>query len=47
MKSLARWCVRHRLVVVLLWLAVLIATMVVSNSVGTKFQSSFSLPNTQ
>jgi putative drug exporter of the RND superfamily len=47
MKSLARWCVRHRVVVLVVWLAILISVMAISNSVGTAYQSSFSLPNTQ
>jgi RND superfamily putative drug exporter len=35
------------LAVVLVWLGVLIATIAISSSVGTAYQSSFSLPNTQ
>ncbi|MGH9081658.1 MAG: MMPL family transporter, partial [Acidimicrobiales bacterium] len=47
MKALATWCVRHRKMVLLLWLAALIGTIVISNSVGTAYSNSFSLPNTE
>jgi RND superfamily putative drug exporter len=47
MKSLATWCVRHRLIVLLIWLAVLVGTMTTANVVGSNYQSSFSLPNTE
>ena len=47
MKSLATWCVRHRVVVLLLWLAALVGMTVISQSVGTAYSNSFSLPNTE
>ncbi len=47
MKALASWCVRHRLLVLLLWLAALVGTSVVASSVGTAYSNSFSLPNTE
>lgn len=47
MKSLATWCVRHRLVVVLCWLTALIGMTVLSSSVGTAYFNGFSLPNTE
>ena len=47
MKSLARWCVRHRRIVVLLWLVALVGATFASRAVGTAYTSSFSLPNTQ
>ena len=47
MKHLASWCVRHRVIVVLLWLAALIGTTVISLSVGTAYSNSFTLPNTE
>ena len=47
MKALASWCVRHRLIVLLLWLAALIGTSVLSQSIGTAYSNSFSLPNTE
>jgi RND superfamily putative drug exporter len=46
MKALASWCVRHRVIVLLLWLAALIGMTLVSQSVGTAYSNSFSLPNT-
>lgn len=46
MKSLATWCVRHRVVVLLLWLAALIGMTLISQSVGTAYTNNFSLPNT-
>ena len=47
MKALATWCVRHRLIVVLLWLAALIGTTALSQAVGTAYSNSFTLPNTE
>jgi RND superfamily putative drug exporter len=47
MKSLATWCVRHRVAVVVLWLVALIGMTVVSLSVGTAYSNSFSLPHTE
>ena len=47
MKALATWCVRHRLIVVLLWLTALVGTTFLSASIGTAYSNSFSLPNTE
>jgi RND superfamily putative drug exporter len=47
MKSLATWCVRHRVIVLLLWLAALVGMTLVSQSVGTAYTNSFTLPNTE
>jgi RND superfamily putative drug exporter len=47
MKALASWCVRHRVMVLLLWLAALVGTTVIASSVGTAYSNSFSLPNTE
>ena len=47
MRSLATWCVRHRLWVVLIWLAALIGASVASQAVGTAYSNSFSLPHTE
>jgi putative drug exporter of the RND superfamily len=47
MKSLATWCVRHRRVVVLLWIAALVGTTLLSQTIGTAYSNSFSLPHTE
>ena len=47
MKVLATWCVRHRVVVVLLWLAALVGMTLISQSVGTAYSNNFPLPNTE
>ncbi len=46
MKSLATWCVRHRVIVLLIWLAALIGMTLISQAVGTAYNNTFSLPNT-
>jgi RND superfamily putative drug exporter len=46
MKSLATWCVRHRVAVVILWLVALIGMTALSQTVGTAYSNSFSLPHT-
>ncbi len=47
MKSLATWCVRHRIAVVILWLVALIGMTFASQAVGTAYSNSFSLPHTE
>ena len=47
MKSLATWCVRHRIVVVVIWLIALVGMTLLSQSVGTAYSNSFSLPHTE
>src|SRR6059058_4655965 len=47
MRTLAGWCVRHRRLVVTGWLVALIGLTVISQSVGSSYKDSFSLPGTQ
>jgi RND superfamily putative drug exporter len=47
MRSLATWCVRHRVVVVVLWLVALIGMTALSQGIGTAYSNSFSLPHTE
>jgi RND superfamily putative drug exporter len=47
MRALAGWCVRHRRLVVTGWLVALIGLSVISQSVGSNYKDSFSLPGTQ
>lgn len=46
MTALATWCVRHRRLVVVVWVAVLVVVTVISRSVGTDYSNSFTLPRT-
>jgi putative drug exporter of the RND superfamily len=46
MTRLARWCFEHRWKVVGGWLLALVVVGVLSQSLGSKFNSNFSLPNT-
>ncbi|WP_432057689.1 MMPL family transporter [Streptomyces sp. bgisy022] len=43
---MARWCYRHRLVVLLLWVGALCGLAVSANSAGTNYANVFSLPDT-
>ena len=47
MKSLATWCVRHRVAVVILWLVALIGMTALSQTVGSAYSTSVSLPHTE
>ncbi|HUC04554.1 MAG TPA: MMPL family transporter, partial [Acidimicrobiales bacterium] len=47
MRTLAGWCVNHRRLVVLIWLAVLVVTVAISQAVGSAYSNSFTFPNTQ
>jgi RND superfamily putative drug exporter len=44
--ALARWCYRHRLVVLLLWLGALFGLGAASSAAGTNYANVFSLPDT-
>ncbi len=46
MATLARWCYRHRLVVLLLWLGALFGLGAASSAAGTNYANVFSLPDT-
>ncbi len=47
MACLARWCFRHRIVVVVVWLAVFLGVFGAERAVGSSFSNSFSLPGTE
>jgi putative drug exporter of the RND superfamily len=47
MPALAIWCVRHRRLVLLFWVIALVGTTLLSRGVGTAYNDSFSLPNTE
>jgi RND superfamily putative drug exporter len=44
--TLARWCYRHRLVVLFLWVVALFGLGAASSTAGTNYAEVFSLPNT-
>lgn len=46
MAVLARWCYRHRLVVLVLWVGALFGLGVTASSAGTNYAEVFSLPDT-
>ena len=46
MATLARWCYRHRLVVLLLWVGALFGLGFAASTAGTSYANVFSLPNT-
>ncbi|MEU0821175.1 MMPL family transporter [Streptomyces mirabilis] len=47
MSALARWCFRHRLLVVGIWAAVLVALAVPYATLGARYSDAFSLPGTE
>ncbi len=47
MRALATWCVRHRRLVVLFWVAALVVVSGVSHAAGSDYSNSFSLPKTE
>jgi RND superfamily putative drug exporter len=46
-KSIAAWCVRHRIAVLVIWLLALIGVTLISQSVGSAYKNTFDLPNTE
>ena len=47
MRALAGWCVRHRRLVIVLWLLVLVVTGFAAKTVGSGYTDSFSFPHTE
>ncbi|MFI7011420.1 MMPL family transporter [Streptomyces sp. NPDC050145] len=47
MAALARWCVRHRLVVVLLWLLALGGTAAAATAAGSAYSNDYEAPGTE
>src|SRR5277367_6115404 len=47
MRTLAGWCVRHRRIVVLSWIVVLVVSIFTVSAVGTNYSNNFSFPHTQ
>src|SRR6202011_2103633 len=47
MRSVARWCVTHRLAVIATWIVVLIATVFIQSSTGSNYSTGNSLSGTQ
>ena len=47
MRGLAAWSIRHRLLVVVIWVAMLVTSFALVNGVGTTYKDSFNLPNTE
>jgi RND superfamily putative drug exporter len=47
MSALARWCYRHRLVIVVLWLGMLVGLGVISTGAGSAYSSTLSVPKTE
>ncbi|GHF49923.1 membrane protein [Streptomyces mashuensis] len=47
MTSLARWCLRRRLAVVLLWLAALLGTTAAATAAGSAYSADYGVPGTE
>lgn len=47
MARLARWCFRHRFIVVLVWVVALVAVIGIERAAGSSFSNTFSLPGTE
>jgi putative drug exporter of the RND superfamily len=45
--GIGKWCVRHRRLVLVLWLVALVGTFAASQATGSAFSTKFSLPNTE
>jgi RND superfamily putative drug exporter len=45
--AVGRWCVRHRRIVLLVWLVALVGTVAASQAAHASFSTKFQLPNTQ
>ncbi|QES48090.1 hypothetical protein DEJ50_09960 [Streptomyces venezuelae] len=47
MAAIARWCLRHRLVVVLLWLIALGGTALAAGTAGSAYSNDYEIPGTE
>jgi RND superfamily putative drug exporter len=47
MASFARWCYKHHVIVVLVWLAVLLSVFGIERAVGSNYSDAFTLPGTE
>jgi uncharacterized membrane protein YdfJ with MMPL/SSD domain len=47
MVRLARWCIAHRVRVVVAWVAVALLTTFLAGSVGNRYATNFNLPGTE
>ena len=47
MSQLARWCFRHRWMVLAVWLVAVVGTVAAGSAAGTAFSTRFQLPHTQ
>jgi putative drug exporter of the RND superfamily len=47
MSAIARWCFRHRYLVMLMWVIGLVGLGAAGNALGTNYSNSFSLPGTE
>jgi putative drug exporter of the RND superfamily len=47
MRALARWCMAHRLLVAIIWVAVAVGTTIVSQTVGPSYSTVYTLPGTE
>ena len=47
MASLARWCYRHRITVVVVWLVVLLSAVAMERVWGSAYSNTFTLPGTE
>ncbi len=47
MRALARWCMAHRLLVAIIWVAVAVGATIVSQTVGPSYSTVYTLPGTE
>jgi putative drug exporter of the RND superfamily len=47
MRSMSRWCINHRRVVIVGWVVIAIVMTVIASAVGRQYANDFSLPNTE
>jgi putative drug exporter of the RND superfamily len=47
MRGLAHWCIRHRLLVAIVWIVVAVGTTVVAQKVGPSYSTVYTLPGTE
>ena len=46
MSVIAKWCFRHRLVVIATWMVVLVGLSILAQAIKSDYDNSFSVPGT-
>src|SRR5437763_9083581 len=47
MRSLARWCYTHKVIVIVAWIATIVGVNAIKSGIGSAYSDNFKLPHTE